>query len=37
VIAISEHPLPQPAMTRHLKVASEVSELGTTESAITLE
>jgi hypothetical protein len=37
VIAISEHPLPQPSMTRHVKVAAEVSDLGTTESSITLE
>jgi hypothetical protein len=37
VIAISEHPLPQSSVSRHPKGASEVSELGVTESAITLE
>jgi hypothetical protein len=36
VIAISEHPVPQPAMTRSSNGATEVSELGESESAISL-
>jgi hypothetical protein len=36
VIAISEHPVPQPSMTRPSNGASEVFDLGASESSITL-
>ena len=36
VIAISEHPVPQPSMTRSSNGASEVFDLGASESSISL-
>jgi hypothetical protein len=36
VIAISEHPVPQPSMTRPSNGASEVFDLGASETSVTL-